>query len=113
MSLPVDAAVTLEEVKAQLNQTLDVDDALIERKIMAAQNHLEGLLGFTLVAQYPDTDDVDYPATVPPALRECVCLLAAHWYENRESVLVGVNGQPLPIGVDEVVANFRNYSWAD
>jgi hypothetical protein len=113
MSLPDNAAVTLEEVKAQLNQTLAVDDALIERKIMAAQSHLESLLGFTLAVQYPTTDDEDYPATVPAALKECVCLLTANWYENRESILVGVNGQPLPIGVDDVVANFRNYSWAD
>lgn len=112
MSLPDDAAVTLDEAKAQINQTLTVDDALIERKIMAAQSHLEGLLGFKLVEQYPDTDGAEYPETVPPALKECVSLLAAHWYENRESVLVGVSGQQLPIGVDEIVANFRNYSWA-
>lgn len=113
MSLPDDAAVTLEEAKAQMNQTLDVDDALIERKIMAAQSHLEGLLGFKLVERYPTTDPISYPATVPAALKECVSLLAAHWYESREAVLVGVVGQQLPIGVDNVVANFRDYSWAD
>lgn len=112
MSLPDDAAVTLTEAKAQMNVTLDVDDALVERKIVAAQSHLEGLLGFKLIERYPAVAPVTYPATVPAALKECVALLAAHWYENREALLVGVSGQALPIGVDDVVANFRDYSWA-
>lgn len=100
------AIVELEDVKAQLNQTQDVDDDLIERKIDAAQAHLESLLGFGIQETYT-------PSNVPDDLKECVCLLAAHWYENREAVLVGVNAQPLPMGVDQIVANHRNYSWGE
>lgn len=108
------AIVSLDQVKAQLNQTLDLDDVLITQKIGAAQDHLEHLLGFKIDATtYPDVGGVTFPATVPPALAECVCQLAAHWYENREAVLVGVNAQALPIGVDDVVREFRNWSWAD
>lgn len=108
------AIVTLDQVKAQLNQTLDLDDALITQKIDGAQNHIERLLGFKIdAATYPDVGGAVFPATVPPALVECVCQLAAHWYENREAVVVGVNAQALPISVDDVVREFRNWSWAD
>jgi len=107
------AVVTLEQVKAQLNQTLGVDDVLIGSKISAAQDHIERLLGFKLdETTYPDTADDDFPETVPAALRESVCQLAAHWYENREAVLVGVNGQALPIGIADIVNEYRNWSWA-
>ncbi|MBB5045931.1 putative phage protein (predicted DNA packaging) [Rhodopseudomonas rhenobacensis] len=99
------AIVTLEEVKAQLNQTLDVDDELIERKICAAQCHIEQLLGFKISDQYT-------PTKIPAPLKECVCQLAAHWYENREAVLVGVTAQSLPIGVSDIVNEYRNWSWA-
>lgn len=106
------AIVTMDQVKAQLNQTLDLDDALILRKIDAAQSHIENLLGFKIETQYPPTTDDPPASTVPPALAECVCQLAAHWYENREAVLVGVNAQALPIGVEDIVREFRNWSWA-
>lgn len=105
--------VTLEEVKAQLNQTLDLDNALITRKIAAAQSHIESLLGFKIEERYPPTTDEPPVSTVPPAIVECVCQLAAHWYENRESVLVGVSGQELPLGTWDIVNAFRDYSWGE
>lgn len=106
------AIVDLDQVKAQLNQTLDIDDDLIELKIDSAQNHIERLLGFRIEQEYPPTADDPTASTVPPALAECVCQLAAHWYENREAVLIGVNGQSLPLGVNDIVNEFRNWSWA-
>lgn len=46
------AIVDLDEVKEQLNQPLDLDDDLIERKIDAAQDHIERLLGFKIEERY-------------------------------------------------------------
>ena len=98
--------VTLDDVNAQLNQTLDIDDDLIDRKIAAAQNHIENLIGFKIEEEYT-------PSKIPPALKECVSLLAAHWYENREASLVGVNAQPLPFGVSDIVNEFRLWSFGE
>ena len=106
------AIVDLDEVKEQLNQTLDLDDDLIARKIDAAQNHIERLLGFKIEEEYPPTAGDAPVSTVPAALKECVCQLAAHWFENREAVLVGVSAQPLPHGLDDIIREYRNYSWA-
>jgi uncharacterized phage protein (predicted DNA packaging) len=107
------AIIDLDEIKAQLRIDDSDNDDVLERKIEAAQGHLERLLGFKLDATtYPTIGDVAFPETVPAPLRECVCQLAAHWYENREAVTFGDTGQPLPIGINDVVTEFRNWSWA-
>jgi hypothetical protein len=98
--------VSVEELKEQLNISDDLgtsDDALIGRTIMAAQGLIERQLGYSISATYPDA--------VPPPLHQAVCLLACHWYENREATLIGVTGQGLPLGVDEIVREYREYSF--
>lgn len=107
------AIVELDDIKRQVNQSLAIDDIILGRKITAAQSHLESLLGFKIEERYPPTAGDNPQSTVPPALVECVLQLAAHWYESRESVLVGVNAQPLPTGFDDIVQNFRDYSFGE
>ena len=102
--------VNVEQMKQQLNLSgipgTD-DDALIERKIKAAQDHIERLLGFKIEETYGGTDQEE----IPPALIEAVCQLAAHWFENREAALVGVSGEDLPFGLWQIVNEFREYSF--
>jgi hypothetical protein len=102
--------VSLAELKQQLNITDDfgsADDVLINGKIEAAQNHIERLLGFRIEATYGGSGQ----DPVPPALKQSVQLLAAHWYENREGTLVGVTAQELPFGIWEIVREYREYSF--
>lgn len=104
------AIVTVPQLKEQLNLTDDLgsgDDALIDRKISAAQNHLERLLGFKIETRYGGEGQED----VPPALVEAVCQLAAHWYENREGTVVGATAQTLPFGLSDIVREFREWSF--
>lgn len=93
--------VTLPEMKAELGILDDADDALIASKIDAAQAHLEALLGYDIATRFPDGAPADLVAAVK--------MLAAGWYENRESTLVGVSGMETPHGVWEIVNNRRNY----
>ncbi|CUX20061.1 conserved hypothetical protein [Agrobacterium deltaense Zutra 3/1] len=102
----VDVAILKQQLNATGIPGTD-DDALIERKIDAAQNHIERLLGFKIEETYGGTDQDE----IPPALVEAVCQLAAHWYENREATLVGVSAQELPFGVWQIVNEFREYSF--
>jgi uncharacterized phage protein (predicted DNA packaging) len=97
--------LTLEEAKAHLAQTLDTDDDLIARLIAAAQNHVEDWLGYKIEERYPDT--------VPPALVHGVALLTAHWYENREASLVGINAQSLPFGLVDIINDYRDWSFGE
>lgn len=101
--------IDLDQIKAQLRIDDSDNDDVLEQKIAAAQNHLERLLGFKIEETYGG----DGQDPIPPALTECVLQLAAHWYENRQSVLVGETGQEMPIGFADVVNEFRNWSWAD
>lgn len=105
--------VTLEQVKEHLRVNHYDEDDLITQKISAAQNHLERLLGFKIEEEYPPTANDPAVSTIPPSLVECVCQLAAHWYENRETVVLGGSPQVLPVSVADVVTEFRNWSWAD
>lgn len=47
---PTVEPVSLEELKAQLGVTLDLDDALLGRKLRAARQHVEQFIGRPLVA---------------------------------------------------------------
>ena len=104
------AIVTLAQLKEQLNITDDLgadDDALLGRKIDAAQNHIERLLGFKIGETYGGSEQ----DAIPPSLAEAVLQLAAHWYENRDATLVGVTAQELPFGVWDIVREYREWSF--
>ncbi|MCJ8053889.1 head-tail connector protein [Shinella curvata] len=104
------AIVTLAQLKEQLNFDEDLgtaDDVLLGRKIEAAQNHIERLLGFKIGETYGGTEQ----EAIPPSLVEAVLQLAAHWYENREATLVGVTAEELPFGVWEIVREYRDWSF--
>lgn len=104
------AIVTVGQMKEQLNISLDLgsdDDAMLERKIDAAQNHIERQLGFKIEQRYGG----DAQEPIPAVLIEAVCLLAAHWYENREASLIGLNGSALPLGVQEIIDDYREFSF--
>lgn len=98
-------SVSLEDAKAHLNITIDADDALITRLISVAQDWLERQLGYGIATRYPDG--------MPPAINHAVLLMVAHYYENREAALVGVNAQTLPFGVIDIVNDYRDWSWSN
>lgn len=93
--------VTLEEMKAHLNITTSDDDALITDKIKAAQDHIEAILPVGSLDNLSAQEDI----------REAVRQLAAHFYENREATLVGVNAQSLPFGVYQLIAPHRTWEF--
>lgn len=99
--------VNTAELKEQVGWTDLIGDveALMTRKIAAAQGHIESLLGFKIETTYPG------PELVPADLKEAVILLAAHWYENREASVVGVSAQQIPFGVEQIVNEHREYSF--
>lgn len=100
------AIVTLAEIKEQLSFTDDigsVDDALLQRKIDAAQNHVERLLGFKIEETFGGAEQ----DPVPPALVEAVSQLAAWWYEMRETAVAGDRVSEVPFGVWEIVNEYR------
>lgn len=53
----------------------------------------------------------DAAADVPADLVEAIKMMAAHWYENREASLVSVSASLLPLGVQAILRERRNYSF--
>ncbi len=101
--------VTVDELKEQLNIafTFVGDDEILGRKIVAAQNYIERLLGFVV----EDTYGGEGKDPVPDSLIEAVSQLAAHWYESREAVNFGSNALELPFSVSEIIREYRNWSF--
>lgn len=91
--------IDLADMKAHLNVTTDVDDALISEKLAAAADWVAKYTGIPA-----DASDM------PPSVNEAVRQLTAHLYENREASLVGVTAQALPFGFLDLLINDR--AWA-
>lgn len=98
-------ALTLEGLKAQCRIEYADNDPLLGRLLAAAQKHVERHLGYAL------DDSAVLPAGVPEDLEHAVYMLAAHWHENPEAVLVGQSAQVLPLGVTEIIAEHRRYTF--
>lgn len=46
-------------------------------------------------------------AAVPDDLKHAILVLAAHWYENREAVIVGTTVREVPFAFDALVSPWR------
>lgn len=61
------------------------------------------------VVGYAATNDTPPKSTVPAAIKNAIKLLVAHWYENRETVVVGRGAAAVevPFAVSTLLAPFR------
>ena len=88
-------AITLDQAKAHLRVGTGDSDAYITDLLDAAIDHIGSI-------------DVDTSVDPLPApVRQAALLLIGHWYENREAVTVGFRGKDLPMGVDRLLAPYR------
>jgi len=87
--------VTVPELKAQLNLDHDLDDALLSHQIEAAEAHVASFIGSPL------TDPL------PAAIRQAVLMLAAYWYETRETAQAGGAPFAVPFGVHDLLQPHR------
>lgn len=95
-------ALTVDDLKAQLNITGNGENAILTRLLAVATKQVERQLGFTLASM---------EGGAPADLEHAVYMLAADHYENREASLVGVSAQAVPFGVREIINEYRHYSF--
>ena len=102
--------VDLPDLCAQVGLTGDApveDMEILARKGAAAQDHIERLLGYRIEDRFGGEGQ----EPVPPALVEAVMQLAAWWFDNRETVNVGNIVNAVPFGVDQIVTEYREWSF--
>lgn len=91
----------LSDLIAQLNIIDDeADEYLLMRKIAAAEASVSSDIGAETPITYGDA---------PADLREAILMKAAHLFENREAVLVGISAQELPMGYADLIAPHRKW----
>lgn len=95
----------LVSLKLHCNVTIDGDDLVLLRLLDAAKAKIGRDLGFAV------DDETQFPDGTPADLVNAVLMTAADFYENREAQIIGVQAMALPIGVAEIVANYRNYTF--
>ena len=61
----------------------------------------------SLTARFGYSSDADEGESLPAALKAAILLLAAHWYEHREAVVLDGSPTPLPMAVDALIAPYR------
>lgn len=97
---------TLQELKEELAFSADLgaeDDVMMGRKLQAAQNHVEQLLGYKIEEQFGDALGQE---PLPAPIKEAVLGLAAHLYDNR-----GEDGPAMPEWVADVVQCYRGWTF--
>ncbi|OYR10725.1 phage gp6-like head-tail connector family protein [Brucella grignonensis] len=75
----------------------EIDAEFLQHKIDAAESFIQAYIG----RKFSDIPEVGAD------LKEAVLQLAAHLYEHREAVLIGVNANELPYGVGEMIRHYR------
>lgn len=67
-----------------------------------------GAVTVRYVAGYaPIGSPTDYAEPVPQPIKQAILMMVGHFYENRESVAVGVSVAEMPMGVDALLWPYR------
>lgn len=72
----------------------------------AAQQHIENQLDRKLFAsEVPD--DVANGLVITPAIKQAMLMTIAHWYEHRESVVIGIVSREIEEGTWRLIQPYR------
>ena len=97
--------LTLDDLKLYLRVPDDTDDVLIKSQLAAAEAYIAGKVSKT---QRFVKDGEPLALADDELYRQCVKLMVAHWYENREIVSSGSAAQsPVRHTVDAILAHIE------
>ena len=90
----------LAAIKAHCAIDNDNDDDLLSRQLEAAQ--------LAVTADTAADTAVSFD-TAPADLQQAMLMLVSHWYENRDSVVVGATAQNVPFGYWDLLKSHRKW----
>jgi len=107
------SGTALEDHLSLTYDMVQADGLLMAQKLVAAQSHIERLLGYRLAERFVDPDETpgedETRAEFPADLREAILQLTAWWFENREAA--GPAMQEVPFGVREIINEHREFTF--
>lgn len=85
--------LNIADMKIYLRVDADDEDSLIEAQMSAADKYISGKLSKTQVYLSTGEDGVKVygPLAEDSLYQQCIKLIVAHWYENREIVASGAS----------------------
>lgn len=98
------SAIALSDLKASTNVTINDDDTLLQQMLDAAEAFTDGYL--------PDDAKISDFDPLPADLKQAVLMLAANWYEQRETLVIGntITATEVPYGWQDLIRGYR--AWA-
>jgi uncharacterized phage protein (predicted DNA packaging) len=102
------ALATVDQLKAQVRTAFDDEDDVLQHYLNAAEEYVRDFV--------PDIGDEDSPPQpVPDSINQATLLIAASWYQNRESVVGTSRGneapQEIPYGAMQLLNQLRTWSF--
>jgi uncharacterized phage protein (predicted DNA packaging) len=93
----------LDKLKLQARIDTDEEDELLKGYVEAALAHVEQHCDRTLVVPEPGVEPTPDQMALTPDVWQAVLLLVAHWYANREAVVIGTITSALPLGFERLL----------
>lgn len=109
----------LDIIKQHVRLELDDDsqDSLLESYAGAAWDQVQAQTGRTL---YPTKQEIpvddegeptdDHALVLNDALTTAMLLMIGHWFENRESVVIGTIATELPMAVNSLIKPYQHFN---
>jgi uncharacterized phiE125 gp8 family phage protein len=89
------------------------DDYIVSTDPEPGQIHLGYNKSWPIVYDRTDAIEVQYVAgygaasAVPMPIRQAIMILAAHWFENRELVALGLTATSIPLSAEALLGQYR------
>lgn len=93
----------LERLKLQARIDGDEEDELLKGYVEAALAHVEQHCDRKLVVRAPGVELPPEQMELTPDVWQAVVLLVAHWYANREAVVIGTITSTVPLGFERLL----------
>ncbi len=92
--------ITVEEMRRQCEIDHDDYDPLLTLFIESAVDYALSII---------DDPGLTESDQIPKRMRQAIMMLVAHWFANREAVVIGTITAQVPLGVDTLLWTCRNF----
>jgi hypothetical protein len=107
------SVTSVSALRDRLNLDHALDDAMLAQMLEAAEAHVVNVIGAAIPLTFapvdPDAPDEPVATSITsPAITQAVLMLAAFWYEQRETAAPNTFS-PVPFGFQDLLQSYRKW----